>query len=136
MKRILLSVSVILSAVFSCSLFSPSLYNNDGILMSGDCICDSLSFTESGGYSIYFSSDYPLDLFFFETKEGMSLFEDSGLLYSELIFQPLSYSDTAFIDEQFYVFEENKKIYFVIDNRDFAGASKGNANYSIDIKKL
>ena len=120
----------------SCSLFEKSIIRKNEILASGDFYADSLTFTEATTYSIYLSSDYSLDIFFFEDRDGFGLFADSGLLYSEYIYQPLSYENKTYIDEVFQIFEANKKIYFVIDNRDYISSSDGNAMYTIEIKKL
>jgi len=116
-------------------LESP-IFKRDEILKSGQIYSDSLNFEVAGTYSIYISSDYSLDIFFFDARKGYEVFRDSGMLYSEYIYQPLSYANKAYVDEVFQIFENNKTLYFVIDNRDYVSASDGDALYSIEIKKL
>lgn len=134
--RGILLTAFILMTFASCSLFESSIFKRDEILKSGEIYSDSLDFEDSGTYSIYISSDYSLDIFFFDSREGYELFRDSGMLYSEYIYQPLSYANKTYVDEVFQIFENNKALYFVIDNRDFVSASDGDALYSIEIKKL
>lgn len=126
----------ILIALASCSLFDTPVFKRDEILKSGQIYSDSITFENAATYSIYLSSDYSLDVFFFDSKEGYELFRDSGMLYSEYIYQPLSYANKTYVDEVFQIFEDNKRLYFVIDNRDYVSASGGDALYSFEIKKL
>ncbi|MDD3804493.1 MAG: hypothetical protein PHW02_08955 [bacterium] len=127
---------LIVLAFSSCSLFAPSVLQRSEILGSGSAYSDSIILDESGAYTIYLSSDYALDVFFFDSKTGFDLFRNEGLLYSEYIYYPLSFANATYIDDVFNTFEENTKLYFVIDNTNAVTSSKGNAYYTIEIKKI
>ncbi|MGE3063350.1 MAG: hypothetical protein AB7T10_06915 [bacterium] len=132
-RFLIISASLIL---FSCSLFDPSVLSISEILATDSFYADSIILQDAGAYSIYLSSDYPLDIFFFDSKSGFDAFKDSGMLYSEYIYYPLSFANETYVDDLFNTFEEGKTLYFVIDNTSKITQSSGNAYYTIEIKKL
>lgn len=136
MIRIALSLLMIALSICSCSLFDGSEVSRSEILASGEAYADSVTLKDAGAYSIYISSDYALDIFFFEIRDGFEAFLDSGALYSEYIFQPLSYANETYVDGIFNTFEGETKLYFVIDNTDAVTGSSGNAYYTLEIKKI
>lgn len=126
---------IIASALFSCTLFESPLYEMSVNLEEGGFYADSFKTAAGGVYRLEFSSDYALDFYCFKNREGMKLFADSSLLYSEAILFPLSYTGTYYEYEDFYEPDDSVYIYYVVDNRDVFTPSYGNSSFTVKIFK-
>jgi len=134
MKNIFNFILLALS-LSSCTLFETPLYEESASVLSGSFYADSFLIEEKGAYTAEFSSDYNADMICFMDREGMELFADSGLLYSEKMFFPLVFENSFYEYEDFYIDTDMKYIYYVIDNRDYISVPLGNINFTLKIIK-
>lgn len=133
MRSKLIVLSLILLAA-GCSLLDKPVIEIEDTVAYNETESDSIIIEEPGLYEFRFYSDYPADVIFFSRREGMELFLDSGMLYSEAVFQSMVRESVDYFYEQAFIFDEIK-LYFVIDNTSLISAPEAAVSYDIEIYK-
>ncbi len=134
-SKYIIAVIIVIMMLSCCSIFDKPVYEFEADVAYNDMDVDSDLIEEAGLYEFRFYSDARLDVMFFSMREGMTLFADSGLLYSEALFYPLFRESTDYFYEQAFIYDDARTLYFIVDNTGYLSGPVSSASYDIEIYK-
>lgn len=134
-RQYIVIILVFIASVSACSMFDKPVYEFEAEAAYNEMAVDSVLIEEPGLYEFRFYSDARTDVIFFSMRQGMELFADSGLLYSEAVFYPLLKESTDYFYEQAFIYDDSRTLYFIVDNTGYLSSPVASASYDIEIYK-